>query len=163
VRRFNQSLGDVSTMLAGERQELGASLHNLATALGQVSSFVQENRDALGRNIKGLDRVSQVLVKRRDELDQILDSAPLALNNLALAYNPQSGTLDTNANLGEVVNQVQSDPSTLLCGFLSQADHSGALCDLVQQALRRPAPGGRTTTSGDHYDRTLGGFVEEDR
>ena len=165
VRRFNQSLGDVSTMLAGERQELGASLHNLATALGQVSSFVQENRDALGRNIKGLNRVSQVLVKRRGELDHILDSAPLALNNLALTYNPQAGTLDTNANLGELVDQVQSDPSALLCGFLSQSDHSGALCDLVQQALKRPAPGpgGRTTTSPDHYDRTLGGFVGEER
>ena len=164
VRKFNQSLSDVSGMLAGERQELGASLRNLATALGQVGSFVRENRDALGRNIKGLNRVSQVLVKRRDQLDEILGTAPLALNNLALTYNPQAGTLDTNANLGELVNQVQSDPSSLLCGFLSQADHSGALCDLVQQALGRPATGGKgKTTSGDLYDRSLGGFVGEDR
>jgi phospholipid/cholesterol/gamma-HCH transport system substrate-binding protein len=165
VRRFNQSLSDVSGMLSGERKELGASLRNLATALDQVGSFVKENRDALGRNIKGLNRVSQVLVKRRDQLDEILGTAPLALNNLALTYNPQAGTLDTNANLGEVVNQIQSDPSTLLCGFLSQADHSGALCDLVQQALKRPAPGqgGRTTPPGDRFDRTLGGFVGVDR
>ena len=165
VRKFNQSLGNVSGMLAGERQELSASLRNLATALQQVGSFVRENRDALGRNISGLNRVSQVLVKRRDELDQILDSAPLALNNLALTYNPQAGTLDTNANLGEVFNQVQSDPATFLCGFLSQNDNSGALCDLVQQALGRPAPGpgGRTTAAGDRYDRSLGGFVGVDR
>ena len=165
VRRFNQSLSDVSGMLAGERQELSASLRNLATALGQVSSFVRENRDALGRNITGLNRVSQVLVKRRDQLDEILGTAPLALNNLYLTYNPQAGTLDTNGNVGELVNQVQSDPSTFLCGFLSQEDDSGALCDLVQQALGRPAPGaGARTTSGDRYDRTLGGFVgEEDR
>lgn len=165
VRRFNQSLSDASGMLAGERQELAASLRNLGTALGQVSTFVQENRDALGRNIKGLNRVSQVLVKRRDELDEILGTAPLALNNLYLTYNPQAGTLDTNANVGEVFNQVQSDPSTFLCGFLSQSDQSGALCDLVQQALKRPAtgPGGRTTTSGDRYDRSLGGFVGVDR
>ena len=126
---------------------------------------MRENRAALGRNISGLNRVSKVLVKRRDELDQILASGPLALNNLALTYNPQAGTLDTNANLGEVINQVQSDPSTLLCGFLSQADQSGALCDLVQQALKRPAPGpgGRTQPSGDRYDRSLGGFVGVDR
>ena len=165
VRKFNQSLSDVSGMLAGERQELSASLRNLATALGQVGTFVRENRAALGRNISGLNRVSKVLVKRRDELDQILASGPLALNNLALTYNPQAGTLDTNANLGEVINQVQSDPSTLLCGFLSQADHSGALCGLVQQALKRPAPGpgGRTQPSGDRYDRSLGGFVGVDR
>ena len=165
VRKFNQSLSDVSGMLAGERQELGASLRNLATALGQVGTFVRENRDALGRNIKGLNRVSQVLVKRRGELDQILDSAPLALNNLALTYNPQAGTLDTNANIGELANQVQSDPSSVICGFLSQSDHSGALCGLVQQALGRPATGAGkgTTTSGDVYDRTLGGLVGEGR
>jgi phospholipid/cholesterol/gamma-HCH transport system substrate-binding protein len=164
VRKFNQSLSDVSSMLAGERQELSTSLRNLATALGQVSSFVKENRASLGRNITGLDRVSKILVKRRNELDQILDSAPLALNNLALTYNPESGTLDTNANLGEVVNQIQSDPSTLLCGFLSQADKSGSLCKLVQKALPRA---GAFAKSGEGsqptFDPTLGGFVEVDR
>ncbi|MGY2700489.1 MCE family protein [Nocardioides sp. HB32] len=166
VRKFNRSLSDASGMLAGERQELSASLRNLATALGQVGTFVRENRDVLGRNISGLNRVSQVLVKRRDQLDEILGTAPLALNNLALTYNPQAGTLDTNANLGELANQVQSDPSSLICGFLSQADHSGALCDLVQQALKRPAPGSggaRPATTGDRYDPSLGGFVGVDR
>lgn len=170
VRRFNQSLSSASSMLAGERQELAAALRNLATALGQVGSFVKENRDALGRNIHGLDRVSKVLVQRRDQLDEILSDAPLALNNLALTYNPEAGTLDTNANLGELVNQVQSDPATLLCGFLGQADSSGALCDLAQQALGRPGTGGAgaARTSADRYDRTLGGLLpatttEEDR
>ncbi|WP_460832044.1 MCE family protein [Nocardioides hungaricus] len=162
VRRFNDSLAQVSSMLAGERRELSASLENLATALGQVSTFVRDNREALGRNISGLRRVSEVLVKRRDELNEILRAAPLALNNLALTYNPQAGTLDTNANLGEVVNQIQSDPSSLLCGFLSQADDSGALCGLVQQALGRPGTNG-AGARGDVYDRTLGGLVGVDR
>jgi phospholipid/cholesterol/gamma-HCH transport system substrate-binding protein len=158
VRRFNDSLADVSSMLSGERQELSEALENLSTALGQVTSFVKENRDALGANITGLNRVSKVLVKRRAELDSILDSAPLALNNLALTYNPEAGTLDTNANLGELVNQVTGKPSELLCGIVGQADKSGALCGLVKQALGRSAPGGRT--SGDRFDPTLGGLVE---
>jgi phospholipid/cholesterol/gamma-HCH transport system substrate-binding protein len=166
VRRFNKSLAEVSVMLSGERQELSASLRNLASALGQVSSFVKENREVLGRNISGLNRVSKVLVKRRGELDQILDSAPLALNNLALTYNPESGTLDTNANLGEVVHQIETDPSAFLCGFLSQADTSGALCDMAEQALPRVAAlgqGGSASSGADHFDRTLGGLVEGQR
>jgi phospholipid/cholesterol/gamma-HCH transport system substrate-binding protein len=167
VRQFNQSLADVSSMLSGERRELSASLRNLATALGQVSTFVKENRDVLGRNITGLNRVSKVLVKRRGELDQILDSAPLALNNLALTYNPQSGTLDTNANIGEVIHQVESDPATFLCGFVNQTDSSGAMCDLVQQALPRAAAlgagKGAPTSTRDRYDPTLGGLVGADR
>ncbi|HEY0951816.1 MCE family protein [Nocardioides sp.] len=165
VRKFNDSLAQVSEMLSGERQELSASLKNLATALGQVSTFVKENREVLGRDISGLNRVSKVLVKRRSELGKILDWGPLALNNLALTYNPEAGTLDTNANLGEVVNQVESDPSTFLCGFLSQADTSGTLCDLVQQALPRPGTGGKGVprSSVDLFDRTLAGLVEVDR
>jgi phospholipid/cholesterol/gamma-HCH transport system substrate-binding protein len=157
VRRFNDSLAQVSTMLSGERTELSAALRNLATALGQVSTFVKENKGVLGRDIKGLNRVSKVLVKRRSELDQILDSAPLALNNLALTYNPEAGTLDTNANVGELVNQVTGDPSTLLCGIVGQSDSSGALCNLVKQALGRSAPDGRT--SGNRFDPTLGGLA----
>jgi phospholipid/cholesterol/gamma-HCH transport system substrate-binding protein len=166
VRRFNQSLSDVSSMLSGEREELTASLRNLATALGQVKSFVAENREVLGRDITGLNRVAKVLVKQRDALAEILEAGPLALNNLALTYNPQSGTLDTNANLGELVNQVESDPSSFLCGILSQADQSGALCDLVQETLPRTAALGQgrgAPTSGDRFDPTLGGFVEVDR
>jgi phospholipid/cholesterol/gamma-HCH transport system substrate-binding protein len=162
VRRFNDSLAEVSTMLAGERQELSASLDNLATALGQVSTFVEENRDVLGRNISGLKRVSEVLVKRRAELNEILDAAPLALNNLALTYNPEAGTLDTNANMGNLVHQLESDPDLLLCSFLEPADRSGALCDVVQGALGRPGTNG-VGARGDAYDPTLGGFVGVDR
>ena len=38
----------------------------------QVSGFVKENREILGSNIKGLNRVAKVLVKQRDALDEIL-------------------------------------------------------------------------------------------
>ena len=161
VRSFNDSLASASAMLAGEREDLAAALKNLATALGEVSTFVKDNRSALSADIAGLNRVSKVLVKRRSELNQILDSAPLALNNLALTYNPQAGTLDTNANLGEVVNQVQSDPATFLCGFLSQADKSGSLCSLAQRALGRSATGG--AGAAQRFDPTLGGLVEGTR
>lgn len=165
VRRFNDSLSEVSSMLAGERQELSASLDNLAVALGQVSTFVQENRDVLGRNISGLKRVSDVLVKRRGELDAILKSAPLALNNLALTYNPQAGTLDTNANIGNLVHQIESDPGLLLCTIVSQVDQTGSLCDLVDGILPRPGTGGvgAGAEPAPVYDATLGGFVGEGR
>jgi phospholipid/cholesterol/gamma-HCH transport system substrate-binding protein len=83
----------------------------------------------------------------------------VALNNLALTYNPQSGTLDTNANLGELINQIQSDPATLVCGFLSQTDKSGQLCNIAGQVLPR-APFGTGTSYGQQFDPTLGGLVE---
>ncbi len=139
VRRFNQSLADVSTMLSGESDELSAALANLSTALGQVGTFVEENKASLGRNITGLNRVAKILVKRRSELDQILRIAPVALTNLALAYNPDTGTLDTNANLGNLVHELESDPGRLLCALVSANDDQGTICDLIEGLL--PAPG----------------------
>ena len=97
-----------------------------AVALGEVSTFVRDNQEILGRNIEGLNRFTKVLAKQRDSLDEILNIAPTALNNLALTYNPQAGTLDTRSNLGEIGYQISSDPATFLCGFVNQADTSGA-------------------------------------
>ena len=160
VRAFNDSLSDVSTMLDGEKEELAAALKNLSVALGEVTTFVKDNKASLSRNIKGINRVAKVLVKQRAALDETLRDAPVALNNLALTYNPQSGTLDTNANLGEVINQIASDPQTLVCGFLSQVDKSGQLCNLAGAALKRSAPFGSGSSYGQQFDQTLGGLVE---
>jgi phospholipid/cholesterol/gamma-HCH transport system substrate-binding protein len=165
VRSFNQSLADVSGMLAGEREELSASLENLSVALGQVSTFVSDNREVLGRDITALNRVAKVLVKQRGALDEVLKAGPLALNNLYLAYNPQTGTLDTNANIGQLEGQLVSDPSLLLCTVLNQNDPTGALCQLVQGILPRAGALGRTTTPdpATTLDPTLGGLVEATR
>jgi phospholipid/cholesterol/gamma-HCH transport system substrate-binding protein len=167
VRRFNQSLSDVSTVLEGEREELSAALKNLSTALGQVSTFVRDNREILGRNIQGLNRVSKVLVKQRAALDEILTVAPTALNNLALTYNPQAGTLDTRANLQELGYQITSDPAAFLCGIVNQADTSGSACDVIEDALPRAgafgALRGKNARWQDRFDPTLGGLVEVTR
>lgn len=161
VRSFNTSLADASTMLAGEREELAASLENLGVAMSEVSGFVKENREILGKNITGLNRVSKVLAKQRSALGEILTNAPLALNNLYLTYNPQAGTLDTNANVGELENQITSDPATVLCGFVNQADTSGAACDAIQAAFPRAGAFRKGDLSnGDQFDLTLGGLVE---
>lgn len=166
VRRFNTSLSSVSTLLSGERQELAASLRNLSVALGEVGTFVRDNREVLGRNITKINRVAKVLVKQRGALDEVLTAGPLALNNLALTYNPDAGTLDTNANIGELINQIESDPATLLCGFVNNSDPSGEACDLIK-TLPLPRTGtfgaGTGSSSGAQYDLTLGGLVEVTR
>ncbi|CAB4771303.1 unannotated protein [freshwater metagenome] len=165
VRQFNTSLASVSDLLAGEREELVASLDNLGTALGQVKDFVETNEAVLGRDITKLNRVARVLVKQRANVEEILAVAPLALNNLALTYNPQAGTLDTNANIGNFESQLVNDPGLILCTVVNQIDPTGALCDLVQsQAPRAGALQGATPLVAPPVsDPTLGGLVEVTR
>ncbi|MDO9456327.1 MCE family protein [Nocardioides sp.] len=162
VRNFNDSLGRVSTLLAGERQELAGSLKNLATALDEVGGFVRENREILGTDIKGLNRVAKVLVKQRAALDETLRIAPLALNNLQLTYNPDAGTLDTNANIGNLVTEITSNPTAVLCALVAANDPTGSICDVIQTlplpraATFGPGTGSLYTSSSD---ATLGGLV----
>ncbi|NYG53700.1 MCE family protein [Nocardioides perillae] len=165
VREFNQSLAQVSTLLADERQELAASLSNLGTALAEVKRFVADNRAVLGRDIKGLRRVTQILVRQRDAVDEILKVAPTALNNLGLTYNPQAGTLDTRSNAGFLFQQLQQDPTLYLCTQLGQVQGAEGVCDALRGALGRNrsaafGQGGATAPAQDRFDLSLLGLVE---
>lgn len=163
VRDFNKSLGDVSTLLADERQELTTALSNLGVALDEVGKFVKSNRAVLGRNIKDVNRVAKVLVRQRAALDEILQAGPLALTNLYHTYNPGNGTLDTNANIGNILNELTSNPADVLCAILSGADPGGEVCDLVSGVLPRGAPFGTGSWHSQTYDPTLNGLVEVNR
>jgi ABC-type transporter Mla subunit MlaD len=167
VRQFNDSLASGADLLAGERQELAAVLKNLSVAMREVRGFVKSNRGALTRNIKGLSQVSQTLVKRRDELDQILRIAPAALNNLYLAGNVRNGTLDTRDNRGVFFKQLETDPVTTICNILGQncGGARGSLEDALTQPRGRTGPFGSagSTRVVEPVDRSLGGLVEVDR
>lgn len=163
VRRFNDSLASGAQLLADERQDLAAVLQNLSVALTQVKSFVAENRNLLSSNIKELNQLSKVLVKNRAALDETLTDAPVALNNLFLAYNESSGTLDTRANVGESVTKLASNPSVVLCALVPDA--CGPLSSLVKvlglsRAGALAPDGSLRTTVVEPIDPTLGGLVE---
>lgn len=129
VRDFNRSLAEVSVVLEGEREDLAAAVESLGGAMRDVRGFVQENGDALSSNVRGLVRVTDTLVNQRDALTEVLDTAPLALSNLAYAYNGRTGTLDQRTNFGPNEEALLNDPRTLICSLLSDEPDGGQLCD----------------------------------
>ena len=162
VRAFNRSLGQVSTVLADEREELAEALRNLGVAVGEVGTFVRDNREVLGKDIRGLNRVLKVLVRQRGNLDEVLRIAPVALNNLALTYNPDAGTLDTNSNISQFVENLETNPKDVLCSLISANDPDGELCDRIQGLPLPRAAALLGAGSGSAYDKsdpTLGGLV----
>jgi len=98
VRRFNADLASVASQLSGEKDDLAQAIKALSVALKEVASFVRENKDSLTANVSDLASITKVLVKQKSALAEFLDTAPAALGNLQLAYNPKSGTLDTRAD-----------------------------------------------------------------
>jgi phospholipid/cholesterol/gamma-HCH transport system substrate-binding protein len=116
VRALNQNLARVGDQLAAEREDLGAALANLSTALQLVNQFVAENRNTLTSDIHKLTKVTNVLTAEKEAVTQIVDTAPYALINLALAGDPKAKTLDTKADLNRPL--------------LSPTGPNGALCQL---------------------------------
>jgi phospholipid/cholesterol/gamma-HCH transport system substrate-binding protein len=140
VRAVNGNLAKVGDQLAAERQDLGAALANLSTALQLVNSFVSENRNALTGDIHKLTNVTSVLVKEKEALRQVVDTAPFALINLGLAGDPKANTLDTKADLDKP--------------FVSPTGPNGAICQLLPplcttQQTPSGLPGARAKTWAD--------------
>ena len=127
VRTINSQLDTVSAQLAGERQDLGAALANLAEALGQVQSFVADNKDALTHDISALTSVTSGLVSQQQAIKEILDEGPPALYNLTLTFNPEAKTCDVSGqkcSYGALITRADNttgSPTDTLCTILTSA------------------------------------------
>jgi phospholipid/cholesterol/gamma-HCH transport system substrate-binding protein len=156
VRAFNRDLASVADQLAAEREELALALKHLAIALGEVASFVKENRKNLTTDIEGLADITGTLAKQKDALAEVLEAGPVALSNLQNAYNPSSGTLDTRNNEAQ-----PDDPALYICSLLTALGEPESVCDDIKKVFERKEivpprlPGG----GGSGPDLTLGGIL----
>ena len=135
VREFNGRLENVSGFLAAERHDLATAVRELSIALDDVAKFVRDNRELVHSNVDQLQDVTEVLVRQKKALAEILDVAPAALGNLALVYNGSSGTLDTRA----LINELGLPVPVLICELIKR----GTLQDLpttVGDACAQLAP-----------------------
>lgn len=112
VEAFNRDLAEVSAQLDGDTDELGAALDRLSVALAKVEGFVKENKGEIETNVDKLADVTQVLAEEKKALAEFLGTGGLALSNLALAYNPYAGTLDTRNDFQQVQN-----PAMYICSL----------------------------------------------
>jgi phospholipid/cholesterol/gamma-HCH transport system substrate-binding protein len=133
VQLAENQLAQVSGYLSADRQDLGAALDDLATALGQIRGFIQSNRAEIKTNVTNLAAITGLLVKERASLAEALDDAPLAADNLLGAYDPQTGTLDGRDNLNEF--SFGPDTSSVITG----GGQSTKAADAAQLLFEVPA------------------------
>ncbi|MDP2774647.1 MAG: MCE family protein [Nocardioides sp.] len=117
VRAFMRDLAGVSAQLAGERRELQRALASVADAVGTVEKFVRGNRKALVEDVERLTSIVRTINSEKGNLDDALRIAPVAIGNLVLAYNSESGTIGSRIGIS---------------GNVWDAD--GFLCSVVQQS-----------------------------
>lgn len=117
VQLAQSQLGEVSSFLAADRQDLSGALTDLATALAQVQAFINSNRSGLKTNIAKLQAITKILVGQQASIAESLDNYPLAADNLLGAYNPSTGTLDGRGDLNEI--------SMGKCSYITNPNQTG--------------------------------------
>ena len=121
MRELNRNLASVSYLLADNPDEIGSAVKDLATAVGQVQSFVAENRETLGTTSDKLAGVTQALNDSLDDVKQFLHVAPTTFQNYINIYQPAQGAVSSVP----VINNF-SNPISFICGAIQAASRRGA-------------------------------------
>lgn len=134
VSQFMSDLSSVSSVLAGERDELQQALASLAGAIGTVRNFVKDNKKALTREVKQLTKVLGVAAAEKEALETMVQLAPLGLGNLAIGGDAVHNSMGARVQFGPI-------PQTLdlaLCDILRNGNvaNADAACDLFKGLLR---------------------------
>ncbi len=137
VQDFLTSLTSVSGQLAGEKDELRQVLASLAKVLGTIKGFVHENRETLGDDIELLSSVLDRVDKQKDALGLVLQKGPLAMGNLALAFEPSTGTYGSRV---QIAPGIQFRPDQFLCQTLTNAGVPESVCSVISSLLQPILP-----------------------
>ncbi|GAD82792.1 MCE family protein [Nocardia asteroides NBRC 15531] len=128
IVQFSGRLASVSSVLAGASAELGAGLDSLDVALADVKRFLDGTGGELTEGVEKLADVTQTLVDKRPQIEQVLHSGPTAMVNFYQLYKPAQGSLT-----GAVALNNSASPLSFLCGSVralenNNSDKSADLC-----------------------------------
>ena len=121
MRQLNQNLASVTGVLADNPDEVADAVRDLNAVVGEVQSFVADNRESLGTTSDKLAGVTQALTDSLDDVKQFLHVAPNTLQNYINIYQPAQGA----ASAVLAINNF-ADPITFLCGAVQAASRLGA-------------------------------------
>jgi phospholipid/cholesterol/gamma-HCH transport system substrate-binding protein len=121
LAQLNQNLATVTNLVANDPHEVGNAVHDLSDLAGQLTGFVNDNRESLGITADKLASVSQALHDSIPDIKDVLHVAPNTLQNFINIYQPAQGTLTGALS----VNNFQN-PITFLCGAIQAASRLGA-------------------------------------
>jgi phospholipid/cholesterol/gamma-HCH transport system substrate-binding protein len=121
IVQFNDRLASVGQVLDANTDQIGSALATLDTAVGEVESFVRDNRDAVTTNVQALQEVVGELASQRTGLEQVLHVLPTALSNLNNIYQPAH-----NAIVSALAPNNFANPMDFICSALAAAEQLGA-------------------------------------
>jgi len=122
MRELNQNLASVTGLLAtNDPNEIGNAVSDLNDVVGDVQSFVADNKETLGTTSDKLASVTTALTQSLDDIKQTLHIAPTTFQNFLNIYQPAQGALSGVLAINNFAN-----PISFLCGAVQAASRLGA-------------------------------------
>ncbi|BBX68786.1 virulence factor Mce family protein [Mycolicibacterium psychrotolerans] len=121
MRQLNQNLSTVTGLLADDPDEVANAVRDLNNVVGEVQTFVADNRESLGTTSDKLAGVTQALNDSLGDLKQFLHVAPNTLQNYVNIWQPAQGAVSSVPMINNF-----SDPISFLCGAVQAASRLGA-------------------------------------
>jgi phospholipid/cholesterol/gamma-HCH transport system substrate-binding protein len=118
---LNRNLAGVTAQLANDPNEVGQAITDLQAAVGDVRSFIADNKEPLGTTTDKLASISNAVAASREDIEQTLHVVPNAFQNLINIYQPAQASLT-----GALVVNNFANPITFLCGAIQAASRLGA-------------------------------------
>lgn len=133
MRQFAQRFAQVASILDADRLLLDGALAGLNSAFRNVKKFLKENDDLTISTLEELRSTTSLLASDRQQIADILQSAPTGLSNFYQILDPRgsNGTLVT----GELaVNNLQA-PAQIICGALLAIGGDRSACQSALSPL----------------------------
>ena len=121
LRHLNGNLASVTGVLANDHNEVGNAVTSIDGVVGDLQSFLADNRESLGTTSDKLASVTQLLAKNIPEIKQLLHVAPNSFQNFLNIYQPAQGTLTGALAINNFANPIQ-----FICGAVQAASRLGA-------------------------------------
>jgi phospholipid/cholesterol/gamma-HCH transport system substrate-binding protein len=128
LRELNGNLASVTALLANDPDEVGHAISDLNTVVGDTTSFIADNREALGTTTDKLSSISKAVGDSLDDIKQTLHVAPTAFQNFINIYQPAQSALSGALAINNFAN-----PISFICGAIQAAsrlrnEQSAKLC-----------------------------------
>ncbi|HYB81556.1 MAG TPA: mammalian cell entry protein, partial [Mycobacterium sp.] len=121
LKQVNTNLAGVTALFANDPNKVANAIRDLDTAVGDVASFVAENRESLGTTSDKLASVTNAVIDSLDTVKEILHIGPTAFQNFTNIYQPAQSALTGIAAFSNF-----ADPISFLCGAIQAASRLGA-------------------------------------